>query len=250
MDARRSLILDTLEESHPQGDFEYALSALSEVSARGEGPDYLRIYQPRPTVAFSGKDQLRPGYEQASAVSRKRGFTPRRRPAGGRAVAYTQRSLIVDHIGHSTEPRSTFRERFRANAELMASSLRLLGIDAGVGELAGEYCPGEFSVHARSSVKLVGAAQRIVKNAWLISAVIQVGDLGRITKTTSEVYRELGLGWDERTAGSIETEAPGVRLQEVRNSVIASYASAYDLAQPKTQACDIRPSAEKLLISR
>ena len=223
------LQLDKHEEAHPSGDFERIVSVLHHSSRAAKGPGYLRIYRPSPTVAFSGRDTINPGFRRAAEAARERGFDPLRRPAGGRAVAYTQQSIIVDHIGVEDDPRRGATERFRANAETLTLALRSLGIDAGIGAVAGEYCPGEFSIHARKAVKLVGAAQRIVKNAWLVSAVVQVGDHDQVSAVTSEVYRELGLDWDPATAGSVQAEVPQTTLTDVRTAILRAFEQQYDL---------------------
>jgi hypothetical protein len=45
-------------------------------------------------------------------------------------------------------------------------------VDARVDEVPGECCPGAESVNARGQVKLVGTAQRLVRDAWMFSAVV------------------------------------------------------------------------------
>lgn len=232
MPERKILQLDKLTAAHPDDDFEYIVDVLHNASSVGGGTGYLRIYQPSPTVAFSGRDTLTPGFRQAVDVARSRGFAPRRRPAGGRAVAYTGQSIVVDHVGVEDDPRLGSKERFRANAETLAYALKSLGIDTGIGRLDGEYCPGEFSIHARKAVKLVGAAQRIVKNAWLVSAVVQVGDQDLVSATTSAVYRELGLTWDPATAGSVERESPQTTLADVRTAILRAFERQYDVMPP------------------
>ena len=64
--------------------------------------------------------------------------------------------------------------------ELLAGALRQLGVPAGVGEVPGEYCPGEFSVHDGGGRKLVGTAQRLVPGGWLFSSMIVVTDAAAV----------------------------------------------------------------------
>ena len=98
---------------------------------------------------------------------------------------------------------SQIRERFAADADQHARALRGLGVDARVGEVPGEYCPGEFSVKARGSVKLIGAAERIVRGAWLHSSVVVVEGAARLRAVLEEVYGALGLEWDPATVGAV-----------------------------------------------
>ena len=82
--------------------------------------------------------------------------------------------------------------------------------DARVGEVEGEYCPGEFSVNARGRVKLIGAAQRIIRGAWLLSSVVVVDGAETLRAVLEDVYAALGLEWDPGTVGAVAEEAPGV----------------------------------------
>ena len=64
-----------------------------------------------------------------------------------------------------------------------------------------EYGPGEFSVTARAQTELVGATQRIVRGAWLFSAVIVIGGSARLRAVLEDVDGALGLEWDATTTG-------------------------------------------------
>ena len=75
---------------------------------------------------------------------------------------------------------SGIRQRFAAEAERQAQALRRLGVDARVGEVPGEYCPGEFTVNARAATKLIGSAQRIVRGGWMFSTVVVVASADRL----------------------------------------------------------------------
>jgi len=45
-------------------------------------------------------------------------------------------------------------------------------------------------------VKLIGAAERIVRGAWLHSSVIVVQSAARLRAVLEDVYGALGLDWD------------------------------------------------------
>lgn len=188
-----------------------------------EGDRILRIYHPSPTVAFGSRDTRSLGYASAVASSRRWGFAAVNRMVGGRAAAYHQHSLVMEIAGGARDPHTGSRARFVDHAEVMVRTLGEFGVDARIGELAGEYCPGEFSVNARGKRKLVGAAQRIVPGAWLLSAVVQVGDRESLLRVTSDVYDDLALPWQPETLGVIEDEAPGITVDEVASAILGSY---------------------------
>lgn len=53
--------------------------------------------------------------------------------------------------------------------------LRRLDVpEARVGQVDGEYCPGEFSINVGGRAKVVGSAQRVTGTGALFSTVVQV----------------------------------------------------------------------------
>ncbi|WP_394938068.1 biotin/lipoate A/B protein ligase family protein [Psychromicrobium sp. YIM B11713] len=217
-----------------EADLEGGLELLRQVRT-GERGATLRIYRPEPTMAFGQRDANLPGFAAAAEVSREHGFEPLVRRAGGRAMAYHQGCLVIDQIAPDDEAILGSRRRFSEFGELFARVLRTLGVDAAVGEIPGEYCPGEFSVHgnlaahhASSSesrqIKLVGTAQRVVSGAWLFSSAIVVQNATPLRSALIDVYRELGLEWDPSTAGAAEDLQPGLTVEAVETAVLEAYA--------------------------
>ena len=138
------------------------------------------------------------------------------------------------------------RERFANDAGWQAEALRGLGVDARVGEVPGEYCPGEFSVNARGRVKLIGGAERIVRGSWLHSSVVVVESAGPIRLVLTDVYAALGLDWDPGTTGAVADEAPDVGLDDVRRALLDAYAARYELV-PASLGDLERARAQELL---
>jgi octanoyl-[GcvH]:protein N-octanoyltransferase len=201
---------------------------LAAVASGRRGP-VLRCYRPPPTVAFGRRDSFLAGFKRAAVAAQRRGFTPVIRGAGGRAAAYDEGCLVLDEIMPSRRSMSGIRERFAAEAERQAQALRSLGVDARVGEVPGEYCPGEFSVNARGQTKLIGSAQRIVRGAWLFSTVVVVRPAGSLRAVLEDVYAELGLDWDPATTGSVTDEVPEVTIEDVQRALLDNYAQRYGL---------------------
>lgn len=238
-----------------EADLNHALDLLGDVKA-GKQADMLRFYRPEPTVAFGQRDTRLAGFAKAEQAARENDFVPAVRRAGGRAAAYHQGTLIVDHIQREDDAIAGAKARFGFFGDLFAQALQSLGVDAGVGEIPGEYCPGEFSVYGRggaagsgtggltggtgpggpgeaaSSIKLVGTAQRVVAGAWLFSSVIVVENSAPIRKVLVDTYAALGLDWDPATAGAAEDVAPGLTVDDVEAAVLATYAQYTELIHP------------------
>ncbi|GAC1449835.1 MAG: hypothetical protein PVSMB10_02430 [Pseudarthrobacter sp.] len=210
-------------------DLEFGLELLALAKTGRIGPT-LRLYRPAPTVAFGQRDTRLPGFEGAVQACRDHGFEPLVRKAGGRAAAYHEGTLVVDHVMPEPDAIAGSKGRFSFFGELLAQALRDLGVQAAVGEIPGEYCPGEFSVHGTHPadptrrIKLVGTAQRVVSGGWLFSSVIVVENSAPIRAVLTDSYAALGLDWDPATAGAADDLVPGITVQAVERAVVAAYA--------------------------
>src|SRR3954471_15164489 len=191
--------------------------------AAGEIEPTLRVYRPAPAVAFGKLDTLRPGYAAAVEAARTHGYEPVLRLPGGHAAAYHAASLAIDVVWALEDPVVGTHVRFADEGERRAGALRALGVDARVGEVPGEYCPGAYSVNARGSVKLIGTAQRLVRGAALLGATIVVRDGAGVRDVLRDVYEKLEISFDDRTAGSVAEEVPGVSVLDVEQAVLAAY---------------------------
>jgi lipoate-protein ligase A len=177
--------------------------------ARGE-PGALRIYRPAPTLAFGRLDTLRPGFAAARAAARRHEFAPVLRLAGGHAAAYHDQCLIYEEIRPAEHLHEGLEERFAATTALLADALARVGADVRVGPVAGEYCAGRHSINVGGRVKVVGVAQRAIRGASLLSAFVIAGGGEAIRAVLTDVYAELALDWDPRTAGALGRDAGAV----------------------------------------
>ena len=151
------------------------------------------------------------------------------RLAGGRAAVFHEGTLEVAHAAPSDDPRAGIHERFEAEATLMRRALERLGVDARVGEVEGEYCPGRWSVNSGGERKLAGIGQRVVAGGSHTGSVIVAEGAERVRRVLEPVYRELSLAWDPRTVGAVDDEVPGGSWEAVRDAVLAEYGARYDL---------------------
>lgn len=190
----------------------------------GEVNEALRVYRPAsPAVVFGRRDTRLPGFGAAALAARAAGFEPLVRAVGGRPVAYTTEALVVDHVKHEQLAPDGLETRFKEYGLLYADVLHALGIDARVGAVPGEYCPGAHSINARGVVKLVGTGQRVVRNGWLFSALVVVGDDARLRSVLTDVYRHLELPFDPASVGSLSTEVPGLTVDTVQRQLLDAY---------------------------
>lgn len=137
-------------------------------------------------------------------------------------------------------PRADVMARFDEVADIMASALRRLGIDARIGMVEGEYCPGQHSVNARGERKLMGVGQRLIRNAAHVGGVVVVGDGGRIRDILTPVYDALGIAWQPDTVGSVEDELGDADYAAVAQSIIYEFAERYELYEGALSADTLR----------
>lgn len=215
-------------------DLDFALELLKRARSGQLGPS-LRLYRPKPTVAFGQRDANLPGFGAAEEACRELGFEPLVRKAGGRAAAYHEGSLVIDHVEPHPDAIVRAKARFSEFGDLLAGALRSVGVHAAVGEIPGEYCPGEFSVHGEDPdfpahrIKLIGTAQRVVSGGWLFSSVIVVENSQPIRNVLTASYAALGLDWDPATAGAANDLLPHLDVKTVEDAVIEAYRGYADV---------------------
>ncbi|HZJ29689.1 MAG TPA: hypothetical protein VFD37_06855, partial [Solirubrobacterales bacterium] len=183
--------------------------AILERVAAGEIPSTVRLSRPGRVVAFGRRDVVAPGYREAVAAARAAGYEAMERLAGGRAALYFEGALSLTFAVADPRPAERTRARFDAVCELLREAIASLGVDARIGEIPGEYCPGEHSINARGQVKLAGVGQRMIRGAAHLGVVIVVTDPAEVRRVLEPVYAALALDWRPETTGSIATEASG-----------------------------------------
>jgi octanoyl-[GcvH]:protein N-octanoyltransferase len=199
--------------------------------AAGELTDTIRIHRPARELAFSKQDRVAPGFEAAVAAARELGFEPVVRLAGGRAAAFHEGTLAIAWSSAQERPVEGTHQRFERLAELVRGALARLGVDARIGEVPGEYCPGAWSVNARGREKLCGIGQRMIRGGAHLGAVVVVTDSRLLRAALEPTYAALELEWDPETTGSVEDEVPGVGLDEAEAAIVAELSNAFDLVE-------------------
>ncbi len=211
----------------------------------GEMQETLRIYTPGRYVAFGRQDANVPGYRDAVALTRQRGFGAVERLAGGRAALFHEETLAFAWSVPSANPRSDITERFDEVGAILLRAMQSLGVDAHVGEVLGEYCPGAHSINARHEKKIIGVGQRIFGAATHIGGVIVVNNSSLVRDTLVPVYSALDIPWKPDTTGSIADEVGAPRdVDRVADSVIASFAE-YARLEPGYAKLDLVAEARQ-----
>jgi octanoyl-[GcvH]:protein N-octanoyltransferase len=223
------VLLDSFPED-PVFDTAVSQATMRRVAV-GELPETLRLARPGRVVAFAKRDVLAQGYAAAVAAARAAGFGSMVRLAGGRAAVFHEGTLELAHAVPDPDPRGTIHERFQATAELIARALAGLGIDARVGEVAGEYCPGRWSVNAGGARKLAGIGQRVISGGAHVGTVIVAEDAAAVREVLEPVYAALDLAWDPATVGAVERP-----WTDVRAAVLAEYAQRFEVVEDAVDA--------------
>jgi octanoyl-[GcvH]:protein N-octanoyltransferase len=183
-----------------------------------------------PTVAFSSRDLRAPGVTDAVELARRAGFACAVRSPGGRMVAYDRGAVVVDHLVGIPSYGDARRDVFAQNASQHLKVLRgLCEADLRVGEVAEEYCPGEFSINVGGVVKVVGSAQRVTARAALFSTVIQVVVPDRVREVLLEVSAALGYPLRASSVGGLADFAPEITTASVAEALRADYRARLDL---------------------
>ena len=233
---RRLRVLHDSFEDDPALDAAVSRALMLRVAA-GELPETLRIAQPGTTVAFAKRDAVADGYEEAVRAGPRPGL--RRHAAARRAAA--RRYSTTARWRSATPCPTTSRARASTTASSaprtrLARALRRLGVDARVGEVPGEYCPGRYSVNARGAVKLAGIGQR----SWRRRIAHRHGAGGEGEERINDVLgrstpRSASTG-SPPVSGSVRAEAPAPTWDAVRDAIVTEYAREYELVEGELDA--------------
>lgn len=229
------------------GPLDVALShAILSAVSEGEIGATLRLHVPGAIVAFGRADRVTPGYAAAVRAAETHGFAAVERLAGGRAAVFHEATIAFSLAVPLEDPRTGIQERFEMVAGIMAGALTDLGIDARIGELAGEYCPGRWSVNVAGELKVMGVGQRLVRRAAHIGGVVVVDEGHRVRNVLVPVYHALGLDWDPQTAGSLADRTPGITMALVQKSIESRFSRLFSIEESEL-APGLRERAENLL---
>jgi octanoyl-[GcvH]:protein N-octanoyltransferase len=222
---------------------------LDQVSA-GELPATVRLYVPGREVAFGKRDAVAPEYPQAVAAAREVGFSPVERLAGGRAAVFTEHTIAFSLAVPAEDPRTTIYERFDEVTDLIVAAFARLGVRSQVGEVPGEYCPGEYSVNHEGRLKLMGVGQRLARKAAHIGGVITVAHTDLLLRALIPVYRALELEWRPATVGTLADIRSSVTTDDVLAALKGEFGERYQTKRDRVHSDLVdmaRPLADSYL---
>ena len=216
-------------------DIAVSHAVLSAVAEGRLGPT-MRVHVPDPLLAFGRADRTTSGYSRAVRAARAHGFEAVERLAGGRAAVFHESTIAFAIALPTPDSRTGIESRFQMITRVMVKAFKTLAIDAQIGEIPGEYCPGEWSVSVGGHTKVMGVGQRLVRGAAHIGGVVVVDRGDRIRDVLIPVNRALALDWDPRTAGSLADHAPGLRVGDVVTSIEESMSHEFRLTEARLPA--------------
>jgi len=190
------------------------------------GEPGVRVWRPHRQIAFGPRDRQADGYEQAREIARERGYEPIERDVGGRAVAYTGRTIAFARTQPIDDEREGLEERYARLRVDVRDALAELGIDAERGEPEHSFCPGTQSLQVGGR-KLVGMAQRVQHDAALVAGILPLDDHEAIGEILDPVYEALDVPFDPETVCSVETaggEVDPVRIiQTLEDALVGDH---------------------------
>ncbi|MBX0287070.1 lipoate--protein ligase family protein [Halomicroarcula sp. F28] len=161
----------------------------------------LRVWRPHRQVAFGRRDRRVEGYDRAREAATERGYAVLEREVGGRAVAYTGRTVAFALAEPTADGRGDIGARYDRVSGAVQRALEAVGVDASEGEPADSFCPGAHSLQATG--KLVGIAQRVRQDVALSAGVVILRDHDAIAAVLAPVYEALGVPFDPGSVGSV-----------------------------------------------
>jgi lipoate-protein ligase A len=106
-------------------------------------------------------------------------------------------------------------QRFERAAATIAGALISLGVDARIGPVDGEWCPGDYSVNLAGRAKLAGLAQRVRARRYTVGASLVVEDPEPVRGVLTDVYAALELVFDPTTVA-----VPGPPIDAIERALV------------------------------
>ena len=227
--------------------FDTAVShAMLRSVASGASGESLRLYAPDNALLFSSLDSRRPGYPRAVALAREAGFEPVIRLAGGHAAVFLETSVAFAWASAEPDAHLRINPRFEQLTRWVVAALESFGLDARVGEVEGEYCPGEFSVNLEGRVKVMGVGQRVIRGGAHVGGVLTIAQSEPLREVLIPIYEALELEFRPETAGGVADFDASLTSERMIEALIAAVSSSGHEVEVRSFPRSIETAAEAL----
>lgn len=176
--------------------------------ASGERPATVSITPSTRHVGVTRRDTFRPGFTDAVRAAGEMDFPVLVRSAGGGATAADLGTFGFSIIrpANRTESGRGIRDRYEEAAAFVLGAFSRLGIEAEVGEVRDEFCPGDHSIRVgdrEGGMKVVGIAQRITRRATSVGGIVLVWGEQELARVLGRVYGAMRLPFRPEGVGSL-----------------------------------------------
>ena len=215
--------------------------------AAGSVGESLRLYVPEKVLLFSSLDARQAGYESAISLAQAAGFPAVIRLGGGQAAAFLDQSIAFAWASPDPDARLHIRDRFERVSEWIAVSLRRLGLDARVGEVPGEYCPGAYSVNIAGSMKVMGIGQRVIRGAAHVGGVLTIAQTDLLREVLTPIYAKFERTFDPEAVAGLADLDPSLTAEKVIATMARVLQESGYRLEPQSFDDEIRHEAKALV---
>lgn len=186
-----------------------------------DGDRRVFVWSPSPQVAFGRRDENADSYDEAREAAREAGYETTVRNVGGRAVVHAGETVAFAVASPVEDPRVGLRDRYDDAVCATREALESLGVDARCGEPDASFCPGEASLCVDG--KVAGIAQRVSREAALVSGVVIVGKADETARVLSSVYGALGVPFDSSTVDAVGASSSSATVGTVAEALVEAF---------------------------
>ena len=223
------LIPDRFED--PVTAYGYQRMVFEQISS-GARPMTVSVTASARHVGVTRRDTRRPGFDEAVRASNEEGYPVMVRGSGGGATAADTGTFgfsIVRPAGEE-EVRRSIHDRYDEAAALVLGAFSRLGVEAEVGEVREEFCPGDHSIRVggwEKGMKVVGIAQRITRRATSVGGIVLVHGEEDLARVLEKVYRAMDLPFRTGSVGSLRQAGIESGVEEVVEAFAAEAEARY-----------------------
>src|SRR5919107_92413 len=176
--------------------------------ASGTRPATVSITPSSRHVGVTRRDTFRPGFSDAVGAAGALGYPVLVRSSGGGATAADLGTFGFSIIRPTDERESNrgIRDRYDEAASFVLGAFSRLGVEAEVGEVREEFCPGDHSIRVgdgETGMKVVGIAQRITRRATSVGGIVLVEGEHELARVLGRVYGAMHLPFRPESVGSL-----------------------------------------------